>query len=63
MSDRVFQVGTFVHQGKRRPRFTAYTLWYDSSWPGCKVYTVRAKNGAEAKKKAIEMRKREEAAP
>ena len=56
------RVGTFFHSVKRgrRPRVSAYTMWYDPSWAGCIEYVVEAENGTEAKKIAIKKRRRHE---
>ena len=59
---RIRRVYTFYETRENRvPRVSAYTLWADPSWVGCKVYDVEADSGTEAKKIAIKMRKEDEA--
>lgn len=49
----MIRVAVFTHEREgRKPIITAYTLWYDPSWNPC-MHDVPAKNGAEAKKRAI----------
>lgn len=50
---RLYEVGVFVSQGKRRLRYTAYTTWFDPSWDGCRMVQVKAASGKEAKSIAI----------
>ena len=53
---REFKVGVFRHEPEgrqRKPKYAAYTVWYNPSWKGCCVHNVTAQNGAEAKRKAI----------
>jgi len=52
------KVATFRHcEPGRKPMYSAYTRYYNTAWAGCMVFEVEAKNGTEAKKKAITSRK------
>lgn len=53
-----FKVGVFTEQGKRKLKYRAYTMWYHSSWQGCRTIDVEAENGTDAKKKAISIVKK-----
>lgn len=56
--EKTFQVMTFYEPREgRAPRVAAYTTWASPSWDGCKVIEVKAKDGTEAKKIAIRLRK------
>ena len=46
-------VGVFPVPSKKKPRFTAYTVWYSPAWVGCCVHKIQAETGSESKKKAI----------
>ncbi len=46
-------VATFDRGEGRKPSYSAYTLWYDKSWPGICLHDVRAGDGKGAKKIAI----------
>ncbi len=51
---RKFKVGVFVRPGiNKKFLYTAYTLTYNPDWKDCIEVEVEAKNGTEAKKKAI----------
>lgn len=53
-----YRVYTFRHDREnRKPQYSAYTMWANPSWPGCKVLEVEAENSKEAKKLAIALRK------
>lgn len=53
-----FRVATFVNERPSGTRYwNAYTRDYNESWSGCRMYTVLAKNGTEAKRIAISLRK------
>lgn len=59
---RTIKVFTFWEDRfPRKPRCTAYTMWANEQWPGCRVYEVEATSGAEAKKIAIALRRQHEA--
>lgn len=49
---RIYRVGTFYRQGKRKGTAHCYTTWYHPSWDGCIEYNVKANSGAEAKRLA-----------
>lgn len=55
---KIFQVGVFTIKGPRKRKYIAYTKYYNPFWEGCRVINVEAKNGTEAKKKAIEIMRR-----
>lgn len=40
-----------------KPRFNAYTLWYNPEWKGCCLHPVNAENGTAAKKQALKEHK------
>ena len=50
-------VYVFNHHGKRKLRFTAYTLWVNPDWSGACRHDVEAVNGTAAKKVAIQQHK------
>jgi hypothetical protein len=51
--EKQFIVGVFVERRKRGWRFSAYTRDYNPTWHGHNRVEVQAKNGTEAKRKAI----------
>jgi hypothetical protein len=54
-----FDVAVFVeNRSGRVSSFRAYTLWYNPNWKECNMVRISAKNGTEAKKKAIQEIKR-----
>lgn len=55
---KIFKIGVFTEKGPRKRKYRAYTTYYNPSWEGCRVVNVEAKNGTEAKKKAIEIMRR-----
>jgi hypothetical protein len=60
---KFFKVMTFYEERPgRKPRVSAYTIWANPEWSGCKVYVLSAENGTAAKKAAIAMRKKDEEA-
>jgi hypothetical protein len=62
VGDRPYSVATFCsREGGRKPKFSAYTLWYNPEWDGCVMIDVMASSGAEAKRKAIAERRKMEA--
>ena len=54
-----YRVGVFRMEGKRKPRYNAYTVWFNESWPGCCVHYIGREvgSGTAAKKRAIEEHK------
>jgi hypothetical protein len=62
MATKRIKVYTFYEERPgRAPRVSAYTMWVNPTWPGCKTIEVDAINGTEAKKIAIKLRRQEEA--
>lgn len=61
---RTYRVGTFAEDRgpKRKPRVSAYTMYYSPEWSGCVEYDIEAESGAAAKKIAIARRREEDAA-
>ena len=57
----LFKVGLFRRKGAKGVKYIAYTVWYDPDWNGCEVFEVEAPNGTQAKKRAIEMARAEDA--
>ncbi len=55
-----FKVGVFTEQRTKSLGYMAYTVWYNPAWKGCRVIEVEAKNGTEAKKKAISIAKEQD---
>lgn len=54
MKLREFIVGVFAeNQPGRKPKYSAYTTWYNPEWDGCCLHRVIAATGKEAKKIAI----------
>ena len=56
-----YRIGTFYHPdpfGKPpvKSRITAYSGWYSNRWSDCIEYDVEADSGAEARKKAVQLR-------
>lgn len=47
-------MAVFEHQGKRKMKFTAYTVWYNPSWEGCCMHNINEISGKIAKAAAIE---------
>ena len=47
------RVYVFTHPGKRKPRYLAYTMWVNPSWPGACLHLMSEVNGTVAKKLAI----------
>lgn len=59
---KLIKVYTFYEERPGRvPRVSAYTMWVNPTWDGCKIIDVEAANGTEAKKIAIRLRKAHEA--
>jgi hypothetical protein len=53
-SVRFYTVAVFQHDGKRGPRFNAYTSLYNPQWPGCCLHhEVPGVDSRDAKKLAI----------
>jgi hypothetical protein len=52
---KTFRIGTFA-EGPAISKISAYTQWYNPTWPGCIEYDIEAANGNEAKR--IARRKR-----
>lgn len=57
---KTFKVYTFLHPrpGKplRKGDISAYTMWANEAWKGCKVYEIEAESGAMAKVIACQRR-------
>ncbi len=49
-----FRIGVFVHRRARSWGFSAYSRDFRDYWDGCNVMEIDARNGTEAKQKAIE---------
>lgn len=49
------KVGVFPYRGKKKIRYTAYTVWYDPNWRGCCEHQMLdGISGKAAKKLAIQ---------
>lgn len=59
---KTIRVAVFVHPGRSRNQYSAYTRWYNKDWPGCNIVEVEAENGDCAKRLAIAEVKRMEMA-
>ena len=62
MKEQTYRVGTFTERRPRSLLIMAYTRDYNRSWRGCVEYVVDASNGAEARKKAKQLRRAAEMA-
>jgi hypothetical protein len=53
---KVFVVAVFENPPRReglKPRYMAYTRYFNTAWEGCCIHRVNAESGAAAKHEAI----------
>ena len=48
-------MGVFKSDPRDKRPYRAYLRWYNPQWEGCREFMVRATNGPQAKRKAIQM--------